>query len=50
MAQAEQKTRTCPYCGGTVFVQKAKRLASAKSAAEASQILRRLKSAEATKR
>ena len=50
LAQAEQKTRSCPYCGGTVYVQKAKRLASANSAAEASQILRRLKSAEATNR
>ena len=50
LAQTEQKTRSCPYCGGTVYVQKAKRLASANSAAEASQILRRLKSAEATKR
>lgn len=50
LAQAEQKTRTCPYCGRTVYVQKAKRLASANSAAEASEILRRLKSAEGEKR
>jgi len=43
LAQAEQKTRTCPYCGYNVALQKAKRIASARSANEASMILRRLK-------
>lgn len=43
LAQAEQKTRTCPYCGYNVAMQKAKRIASARSANEASMILRKLK-------
>ena len=43
LAQAEQKTRTCPYCGSNVALQKAKKVASAKSANEASMILRKLK-------
>jgi DNA-directed RNA polymerase subunit RPC12/RpoP len=50
LAQAEQKTRTCPYCGHTVVLERAKKLASANSAAEASEILRRLKSAEGARR
>jgi hypothetical protein len=44
LAKADQKTRTCPYCGGTVVLQRARNIASAKTAAEASAILRRLKS------
>jgi DNA-directed RNA polymerase subunit RPC12/RpoP len=44
LAKAEQKTRTCPYCGFKVLVEKAKKLASAKTAYEASKILRKLKS------
>ena len=43
LARAEQKTRTCPYCGFKVLVEKAKKVASAKNAYEASEILRRLK-------
>ncbi len=43
LAKAEQKTRTCPYCGSNVALQKAKKVASAKSANEASMILRKLK-------
>ena len=43
LAKAEQKTRTCPYCGATVFLEKAKKMASANNANEASMILRRLK-------
>lgn len=50
MAKADQKTRTCPYCGSRVDVDKAKKVASAKSANEASIILRRLKSDAATRR
>jgi DNA-directed RNA polymerase subunit RPC12/RpoP len=49
LAKTEQKTRTCPYCGSTVVLQKARKVASAKSASEASAILRKLKS-EAAKR
>ena len=44
LAKAEQKTRTCPYCGFKVLVEKAKKVASAKNAYEASEILRKLKS------
>jgi DNA-directed RNA polymerase subunit RPC12/RpoP len=44
MAAEEQKTRTCPYCGSRIEVRKAKRIASAPTAFEASQILRKLKS------
>ncbi|MGQ9506709.1 MAG: DUF1922 domain-containing protein [Candidatus Bathycorpusculaceae bacterium] len=43
LAKAEQKTRTCPYCGTTVYLEKAKKVASASDANEASTILRRLK-------
>jgi DNA-directed RNA polymerase subunit RPC12/RpoP len=50
MAKADQKTRTCPYCGSRVDVDKAKKVASAKSANEASIILRRLKSDAAARR
>jgi DNA-directed RNA polymerase subunit RPC12/RpoP len=44
MAADDQKTRTCPYCGSRVDVRKAKKVASAKNAFEASEILRDLKS------
>jgi DNA-directed RNA polymerase subunit RPC12/RpoP len=44
LAKAEQKTRTCPYCGSKVLVDKAKKVASAQNAYEASEILRKLKS------
>jgi DNA-directed RNA polymerase subunit RPC12/RpoP len=44
LARAEQKTRTCPYCGFKVFVYKAKKVASAENAYEASEILRKVKS------
>jgi len=39
-----QKTRTCPYCGKRVDIGKAKTLASANSAFEASEMLRDIKS------
>jgi len=44
MAAEDQKTRTCPYCGSRVEVGKAKKIASAKNAFEASERLRDLKS------
>jgi hypothetical protein len=44
LAGAEQKTRTCPYCGTNINLQKAKHLAKASTATEASEILRKLKS------
>jgi len=44
LARAEQKTRTCPYCGFKVSLDRAKRVASAENAYKASTILRKLKS------
>jgi DNA-directed RNA polymerase subunit RPC12/RpoP len=44
MAADDQKTRTCPYCGSRVDVRRAKKIASAENAFEASEILRNLKS------
>jgi DNA-directed RNA polymerase subunit RPC12/RpoP len=44
LAKADSKTRTCPHCGHTIYLEKAKKLASAATADEASKILRRLKS------
>jgi DNA-directed RNA polymerase subunit RPC12/RpoP len=50
LAKAEQKTRTCPYCGSTVVLEKAKKIASAKTTLEASTLLQRLKKEAATRR
>jgi uncharacterized CHY-type Zn-finger protein len=44
LASDGQKTRTCPYCGAKVDVDKARTVASAETAYEASALLRRLKS------
>jgi DNA-directed RNA polymerase subunit RPC12/RpoP len=44
MAVADQKTRTCPYCSARVEVRRAKQVASANSAFEASEMLRDMKS------
>jgi DNA-directed RNA polymerase subunit RPC12/RpoP len=44
LAADSQKTRTCPYCGTRVDVKKAKQVASAKNAFEASELLREIKS------
>jgi DNA-directed RNA polymerase subunit RPC12/RpoP len=43
LAKTGQKTRTCPYCGSKVILDKAKKIASAVNAYEASELLRRLK-------
>jgi len=45
LAKTEQKTRTCPYCGSKVELNKSKKVAVAKTAREASAILREIKSA-----
>lgn len=50
LAKAEQKTRTCPYCGSTVVLDRARTVASAKNSNEASVILRRLKTEAGVKR
>jgi DNA-directed RNA polymerase subunit RPC12/RpoP len=49
MAKADQKTRTCPYCGSKVDLDRARKVASAETANEASIILRRLKREAAMK-
>jgi hypothetical protein len=41
-----QKTKVCPYCGANVNLQKAQKIASANTAFEASEMLRKLKSAQ----
>jgi len=43
MAAINHKTRACPHCGTRVEMRKSKRLATAKNAFEASEILRKLK-------
>ena len=43
MATDGQKTKTCPYCGSCVDVRRAKKVAVAESAFEASEMLRDLK-------
>lgn len=50
LAKAEQKTRTCPYCGFKVVLSEAKKLASAENAYDASMILRKLKDDSVLKR
>ena len=49
LAKAEQKARTCPYCGSKVFLDKAKKVASAENASQASTLLRKLKGSSAIK-
>jgi predicted RNA-binding Zn-ribbon protein involved in translation (DUF1610 family) len=39
-----QKTKNCPYCGKHADVRSAKKVASAKNAFEASEMLREIKS------
>ncbi|MEM3725516.1 MAG: DUF1922 domain-containing protein [Candidatus Bathyarchaeia archaeon] len=43
LAKSEHKTRTCPYCGSKVIIEKAKKVASAENAQRASAILQELK-------
>jgi len=50
LAKADQKTRNCPHCGFTILLQKAKKLGSADTANEASVMLRKLKTNNATKK
>jgi DNA-directed RNA polymerase subunit RPC12/RpoP len=50
LAKVEQKTRTCPYCGSTVILEKARKMGSARTTLEASTLLQRLKEEAATRR
>jgi len=44
LAEEGQKTRTCPFCGAHVSINRARKVGSAETAFEASEILRELKS------
>jgi len=48
LAQKAQKTRCCPYCGAKINLTRAKRLATAESAFEASEMLRKFKTERQT--
>jgi DNA-directed RNA polymerase subunit RPC12/RpoP len=50
LAKAEQKTRTCPYCGSTIILERAKKIGSAKTTIEASALLQKLKTEAAARR
>jgi len=50
LAKADQRTRTCTHCGSKIFLDRAKRVASATNAYEASTTLQKLKSEAAQKR
>ena len=43
LAAKEQKTKICPYCGTSVNLLRAQKVASANTAMEASEILKNLK-------
>ena len=43
LGAAEQKSRTCPFCGIRINLQKTKRLAVAENSMIASEILRKIK-------
>jgi DNA-directed RNA polymerase subunit RPC12/RpoP len=43
LAKTTQKTRSCPRCEARLFLEKAKKVAHAKSASEASSLIRTLK-------
>ncbi len=46
LAAKAQKTKVCPYCGTQINLLKAQKMAYAKTAREASEILRKLKSTQ----
>jgi len=46
LATKAQKTKLCPYCGTSINLMRAQRVGAANTALEASEILRKLKSAQ----
>lgn len=46
LAAYKQKTKRCPYCGVNVTLQRAQHMAAAKTAMEASELLRKIKAQE----
>jgi len=49
LAKANQKTRRCPYCEARLVLDKTKKVAHAKTAQEASNLIRALKKKEILK-
>jgi DNA-directed RNA polymerase subunit RPC12/RpoP len=47
LAKTAQKTRRCPHCEARLVLEKVKKVAHAKSASEASSLIRALKRREA---
>ena len=47
LAKTTQKTRRCPHCEARLVLKKVKKIAHAKSASEASSLIRALKRREA---
>ncbi len=47
LAKTTQKTRRCPHCEARLVLEKVKKVAHAKSASEASSLIRALKRREA---
>ncbi|MDW8023023.1 MAG: DUF1922 domain-containing protein [Nitrososphaerota archaeon] len=43
LAKTDQKTRTCPYCGSKILLEKTRKVAFARTANEASVLLRKIK-------
>lgn len=49
LANMDKKSRTCPYCGSKILLEKAQKVAVAKTAMEASNMLRKIKEKKAEK-
>lgn len=49
LASMDKKSRTCPYCGSKILLEKARKVAVAKTAMEASNMLRKIKEKKAEK-
>jgi len=49
LARSDQKTRLCPYCKTKLLTSKAKKVASARNAREASVLLRSLRKRHSTR-
>ncbi|MEM3549762.1 MAG: DUF1922 domain-containing protein [Candidatus Bathyarchaeia archaeon] len=49
LAKNSQKTRTCPYCGSKISLEKALKIAKAENAYKAAALIRKLKEKKAHK-
>jgi len=50
LAKTDQKTRQCPYCEAKLVLNRAKKIMTAKTARQASSLLRNLKEKHRTER